>query len=77
MNEYSIPFLLYSQMERIFWGLPCDRHEGNDKFFGQYLLFSVGGKLDLMINEQWTSSLTWQLNVDPSQYWAIPILPAV
>ena len=33
------------------WSLPNDGHEGNDKHFGQYIVFAVGGKLDLRINE--------------------------
>ena len=31
MNEYSVPFLLDSHMVRLFWSLPHDGHEGNEK----------------------------------------------
>ena len=42
MNEYSVPFLLERLKVRISWGLPHDRPEGNDRLFGQYILFAVG-----------------------------------
>ena len=52
MNEYSVPFLLDSHKVRISLGLPHNGHEGSDKLSGQYVLFSVGGKLDFRINGQ-------------------------
>ena len=51
MNEYFVPFLLDSLRIRIFLVMPHDRHESNDKPFGKYVAFYVGGKLDLRINE--------------------------
>ena len=49
ISEYSVPFHLDNHKVRIFWSLSNDRHEVNDKLFGQCIVFVVEGKPDLRI----------------------------